>query len=124
MLITRVFEPGDATRYTVHYGLTRTGESEPWMFFFAFGVGTDKGRWTQFDTRDIPNFSFPYFAECLGYGHKVDYHTAQVAFWVFLHLVAQERFVSDGWDRESEMDWSVFDTMPNLAQMLEGVSHA
>jgi hypothetical protein len=124
MLITRVFEPGDATRYTVHYGLTRKGEGRHWDFFFAFGTGEDKGVWTQFDTRDIPNLSFYYFMSCMGYDNNKEYHTGQVAFTVFLSLIDSQRFESDSWERESDLNWSFMEDMPNLIQLLDGVQHA
>lgn len=118
--IATVIEPGDVTRYTVVYGVSDSYSPRWPMFFFAFGTGTDQGRWMQLSANDIPSLSFSYFAARLGFDFtKSEGHTAQVAFTIYLHLIGQERFVSDVWDRESELRWDALTTLPTLAQLME-----
>ena len=115
-----LIQPGDATVYTIVYGITTKTETPHWPYlFFAFGSGDRHGQWMQFPMFDMPSFSFAYFADSLGMNAKKDFHTCQVAFTIFLHIVGQKRFQSDTWKRESELNWSFLESLPNLTHLME-----
>lgn len=114
-----LIQPGDATMYSLVYGII-PGKDPRWpFFFFAFGTGTQHGRWMQYYAPDIPSFSFSYFASSIGYDPKKDKHSAQVAFTIFLHIVGQQRYPSDKWDRETELNWNILEVLPTLTQLME-----
>ena len=115
-MVLQHIQPGDATFYTLFYGVERpTAVGWP-RLVFGFGEGNERGTWLSFPVMDIPNFSFSYFES---YMKAQNTHTAQVAFTILLALVGQPRYVSDSWEREAELNWDFLADLPSLGSLIE-----
>jgi len=115
MLFIHILEPGDATRYTLITGVAAVRPDWP-FFMFGLGVGEQRGNFLIFPCHDIPRLSFSYFQEKIA---MKDYHTCQVAFTAWLHIVGMERFQSDTWEREADLKVGWLGALPSLARLME-----